>query len=152
MSNAILNLSEGANVIDLELFEGIDPEDFAVIDTNVAQQGNTRETLYQFIGTDENHPATLRVGWYKTSQGPVNISVKISTYVVIDNGTDPAEYEPASAVLAFTMPVPSGVPDAEDMSILAMNLLGVLFPSASAGDPALTRLSSLAFGVTDILV
>jgi hypothetical protein len=149
MAFTILNIDGAANLVTLNL-KSVDAADFVLIDSVVADGGNTRESLYQYIGTDSEHPATVRVGWYKKPT-QTSVSVKFSSWLKITETDQPDVYKECSSVLAFNMPTASGVPSASNVNTLIQHTIGVLIQSATANVADNTQLDQLAFGVTGIL-
>jgi hypothetical protein len=154
MAIEILNLTEDTDLASVTL-KVINPSDWTLVDTR--NEGLTREAVYQLVGSDPEHPATVRIGHYrsngnaKETGGSTNISVKFTTWVKDDTDADDVIYSPCNFTLATSMPGQSGVPESADFLIGVQNLVSWFARTETAGVLQPATVDKLKFGIPNVL-
>jgi hypothetical protein len=154
MAIEILNLTEDTDLASVTL-KVINPSDWTLIDSKY--EGQTREAVYQLVGSDPEHPAVVRIGHYrsngsaKETGGVTNISIKFSTWVKDDTDADDVVWSSCLFTLATSMPGQSGVPDSADYLIGIQNLVSWFARTVTAGALLPATVDKLKFGIPNVL-
>lgn len=131
--------------------EALDVTKFALVDQQVTPDGNTRESFYQMLEGSEEHPLTLRAGYYKNPKlnagiGGVNTSMKLTTYVQKADVDDVLWTLPLTVTLAVSAPGGSPMPDAENL-ISLLDLVLTAYTPFVAGVQDQAIIDEIKFGI-----
>jgi len=151
----LLNVENDVDV-DIAALKAVDKTDFVLVDTQIVANDG-REAIYQKVAGDEEHPLTVRIGWYPSPKGNsgfglTNISIKISTFLksAETDGTVNWIY-PVTATLATQAPGLSGLPAEASMRTLVENLFSWMIP-VQTGVLTSLALDQLKFGVVNGMI
>lgn len=153
----ILNTTSDTNLASVTL-ECLNPADWAVEAHKSDEKGLVSETTYKFVaGTDPEHAARLRVGWYlqpaaNGGVGQVNISVKLSTWTRHESEDGDVEYYPYTFTIASTCAGNSGIPNVADFLLVLQNVMSTFSRAVDTGALTGAPVDKLKFGVSHILV
>lgn len=121
---------------------------YALVDLSLAANG-LRESLYQRIVGNEEHPTTVRLGYYPQPNNRYNFSSRLNTFVnTKDEAIGLDIYEPGNITIAWSMPRTS-VPDPTDLMHAFMNLASFLFRT-DGGVFTSAVLDAIKFGILDV--
>lgn len=156
----IQNLTNDTDLASVTL-ECLNPSDWTVESFKAEEKSGLPslvETTYKFTaGSDAEHAARLRVGWYSQPAanggiGQVNVSVKFSTWTRHEDEEGEVEYHPFSMTIASTCAGKSGIPNTAEYLLCLQNVLSTFARAVSSGALTGAPVDKLRFGVTHILV
>jgi hypothetical protein len=156
----ILNLTNDTNLASVTL-ECLNPSDWTVESYKSEEKSGAPsliETTYKFTaGSDAEHVARLRVGWYASpaallGTGQVNVSVKFSTWTKHEDDAGEITYHPFTMTFASSCAGKSGVPNTAEYLLCLQNVLSVFTRAVDTGALTGAPVDKIRFGVTHILV
>lgn len=156
----ILNLTNDTDLASVTL-EVLNPSDWTVESFKSEEKSGVPslvETTYKFTaGSDSEHVARLRVGWYASPAanggiGQVNVSVKFSTWTRHEDELGEVTYHPFTLTIASTCAGKSGIPNTAEYLLALQNALSVFTRAVDTGALTGAPVDKIRFGVTHILV
>lgn len=153
----ILNLTTDTNLASVTL-ECLNPADWVIETQKGDDKGLVAEATYKFVaGTDPEHPARIRVGWYSQPSanggfGQVNISGKFTTFTRHEDEAGEILYFPFVVTHATSCAGNSGVPNTAEYLVALQNMLSVFTRAVDTGALTGAPVDKLKFGVPHILV
>lgn len=153
MTITTVSLNQGDNIDVAFTLPLTDVAAFALIDTKVSEDGNSRESVYQKISGNEEYPYFMRVGVYKNPKanngiGSTNVSVKITNNVQKADVDSLIWVLPETWTLAKSAPGGSAFPDS-DADVEMIGTLVSTYLNVASGVITTANIDELKFGITN---